>query len=52
MEGEAREIGGFNIADDDEEFEREGGRFGIEEVDERLGTRRWDRDGDFQLVEC
>ena len=36
MEGEAREIGVFNMADEDDELERGGGRFGIEEVDERL----------------
>jgi hypothetical protein len=32
MEGEAREIGGFNMAEADEESKR----FGVEEADERL----------------
>ena len=36
MEGEAREIGVFSMADADEELKRGGGRFGVEEVDERL----------------
>lgn len=51
MEGEAREIGVFSIADEDEVLERGGGRCGIEEVDERLRVRRPEADGVVQLVE-
>ena len=34
MEGEAREIGVFNMADADEELKRGGDGFGVEEEDE------------------
>lgn len=36
IEGEAREIGVFNMADVGEELKRGGGGFGVEEADERL----------------
>jgi hypothetical protein len=36
MEGEAREIEVFSMADVEEELKRGGGRFGVEEVAKRL----------------